>query len=81
MVTLLKWLVGLCVIPFLASCAESDKERLSKLVNEWERKEILFPTHSTFTIQGKDTVDFEFRHAEYKIVTYIDSVGYTDCKL
>jgi len=81
MVTLLKWLVCLCVIPFLASCAESDKERLSKLVNEWERKEILFPTHSTFTIQGKDTVDFEFRHAEYKIVTYIDSVGCTDCKL
>ena len=81
MVTLLKWLVCLCVIPFLASCAESDKERLSKLVNEWERKEILFPTHSTFTIQGKDTVDFEFKDADYKVVTYVDSVGCTSCKL
>ena len=81
MVTLLKWLVCLCVIPFLASCAESDKERLSKLVNEWERKEILFPTHSTFTIQGKDTVDFEFRNADYKVVAYVDSAGCTGCKL
>ena len=81
MVTLLKWLVCLCVIPFLASCAESDKERLSKLVNEWERKEILFPTHSTFTVQGKDTVDFEFKDADYKVVTYVDSAGCTSCKL
>ncbi len=81
MVTLLKWLVCLCVIPFLPSCAESDKERLGKLVNEWERKEILFPTHSTFTIQGKDTVDFEFRNADYKVVAYVDSAGCTGCKL
>ena len=81
MVTLLKWLVCLCVIPFLPSCVESDKERLGKLVNEWERKEILFPTHSTFTIQGKDTVDFEFRNADYKVVAYVDSAGCTGCKL
>ena len=77
----LKWILGLCVCLFIASCEESDKERLSKLVNEWEGKEILFPAHSTFTIQGKDTVDFDFRDAEYKVVTYIDSVGCTDCKL
>jgi hypothetical protein len=50
-------------------------------VNEWEGKEILFPTHSTFTIQGKDTVDFQFQNAEYKVVTYVDSVGCTGCKL
>ena len=37
--------------------------------------------HITFTIQGKDTVDFYFKGAEYKIVTYIDSVGCVGCKL
>lgn len=81
MVQVLKYALGLCVCLCLASCAESDKERLSKLVNEWERKEILFPTHSTFTIQGKDTVDFEFRNADYKVVAYVDSAGCTGCKL
>lgn len=77
----LKWLVGLCVCMLITSCSESEKERLSRLVKEWEGKEILFPAHSTFTIQGKDTVDFDFQDAEYKIVTYIDSIGCTSCKL
>ena len=77
----LKWLVGLCVCMLITSCSESEKERLSRLVQEWEGKEILFPTHSTFTIQGKDTVDFDFKGAAYTIVTYIDSVGCTSCKL
>ena len=51
------------------------------MVREWDGKEISFPSHSVFTIQGKDTVDFSFADAEYKIVTYIDSVGCTSCKL
>ena len=81
MVEVLKYALGLCVCLCLASCAESDKERLSRLVSEWERKEILFPAHSTFTVQGKDTVDFEFKDADYKVVTYVDSAGCTGCKL
>ena len=81
MVEVLKYALGLCVCLCLASCAESDKERLSRLVSEWERKEILFPAHSTFTIQGKDTVEFNFKDADYKIVTYVDSAGCTSCKL
>lgn len=81
MVQSLNWILGLCVCLFFASCEESEKERLSRLVQEWEGKEILFPAHSTFTIQGRDTVDFDFKDATYKIVTYIDSVGCTDCKL
>ena len=81
MVEVLKYALGLCVCLCLASCAESDKERLSRLVSEWERKEILFPAHSTFTIQGKDTVEFNFKDADYKVVTYVDSAGCTGCKL
>ena len=78
---LLKWILGLCVCLLTASCSESDKERLGRLVKEWEGKEILFPAHSTFTIQGKDTVDFNFKDTEYKIVSYVDSSGCTSCKL
>lgn len=81
MVQVLKYALGLCVCLCLASCTESDKERLSRLVSEWERKEILFPAHSIFTIQGKDTVDFDFKDADYKVVAYVDSAGCTGCKL
>ena len=52
-----------------------------RLVNEWNGKEIKFPSRSVFTNQGKDTVDFEFGDADYKVITYIDSVGCTSCKL
>ena len=65
----------------LASCQESPKEVALRLVNEWNGKEIKFPARSVFTIQGKDTVDFEFDKADYKVVTYVDSVGCTSCKL
>ena len=65
----------------LASCQESRKDVMLRLVSEWKEKEVKFPEHSVFTVQGKDTVDFEFRHADYKVVTYIDSVGCTSCKL
>ena len=65
----------------LASCQESREEAVFRLVNEWNGKEIKFPSHSTFTILGKDTLDFSFTDANYKVLTYIDSVGCASCKL
>ena len=65
----------------LASCQESREETMLRLVNEWNGKEIKFPARSVFTIQGKDTVKLEFSNVDYKVVTYIDSVGCTSCKL
>ena len=66
------------------SCVYSCKDRrddITQLVNKWEDKEIVFPAHSIFTVQGRDTVSFSFSDANYKIVSYIDSVGCTGCKL
>ena len=71
----------LCALLFIASCGETDKDRINRLVKEWEGKEIKFPSHSTFTVLGKDTVDFTFSDADYKVLTYIDSVGCASCKL
>ena len=65
----------------LASCQESPKEAMLRLVQEWNGKEIKFPARLVFTVQGKDIVDFDFKDADYKVVTYIDSVGCTSCKL
>lgn len=79
--SMLKWIFGICTALLLASCGETEKDRINRLVKEWEGKEILFPSYSTFTVQGKDTVNFEFRDADFKVLTYIDSVGCTSCKL
>lgn len=63
------------------SCRESEKDKLSRLVKEWDGKEIQFPTRSVFTVQGKDTVDFDFSRSDYKVVMYADSIGCISCKL
>ncbi len=77
----MRYLYLLLVLAIFSSCKESEKANIARLVKEWKGKEILFPAHSVFTIQGKDTVDFSFSGANYKIVTYIDSIGCTSCKL
>lgn len=57
----MKEIYSILVILFLlCSCQDSEKDRIARLVKEWEGKEILFPTYSIFTIQGNDTVDFSF---------------------
>ena len=77
----MRYLYLIWVLVLFSSCKESEKEKIARLVEEWEGKEILFPARSVFTIQGKDTVNFSFVDADYKVVTYIDSVGCTSCKL
>ena len=73
----LKWYFGLSICLIMFSCKETNDRH----IQEWEGKEILFPTQSVFTIQGRDTVNFDFINADYKIVTYVDSVGCMGCKL
>jgi len=64
-----------------SSCQNKTKNHVIQLVREWEGKEIQFPPNSVFTIQGKDTIEYFGDNSSYKIVTYIDSIGCTSCKL
>lgn len=63
------------------SCKNVERNNITQLVQEWENKEIVLPANSTFTVLGKDTVDFSFANADYKIISYVDSIGCTSCKL
>lgn len=63
------------------SCHDLEKDKLSNLVKEWDGKEIEFPSHSVFTVQGKDTINFNPFNSTFKIVTYVDSEGCVSCKL
>ena len=77
----MRTIVGIICIVLFTACSESREEAVYRLVKEWTGKEIKFPERSVFTVQGKDTVDFSFQEADYKVLVYVDSVGCTSCKL
>ena len=74
-------LVVAALISLFASCTGDRAASLASVVSAWEGREIVFPENPVFTIQGRDTVDFPFRDAPYKIVSYVDSMGCMSCKL
>ncbi len=78
---LFRYLLLIIGLSLFVSCHETERERFTRVVNEWIGKEIKFPEYFVFTVQGKDTVDFNYCDAEYKILVYTDSEGCTSCKL
>lgn len=69
------------LIFLLCACKETEKEKIARLVNEWESRELIFPENPIFTILGRDTIAFDTDDCDYRIFTYIDSIGCTSCKL
>lgn len=70
------------ILLFAYSCKKAGTDKIAYLVNEWKDKEIIYPNHTYFTVLGKDTIYAFFTHNnKHSIVTYIDSVGCTSCKL
>ena len=49
----------LFVTCILFSCQKTEQKRILDIVKEWDGKEITFPTHSIFTIQGYDTISYK----------------------
>lgn len=71
----------ICLV-FFSSCIEQSKTDIKKMVEEWSYREIVFPNKPTFTRFAKDTVAGYFeRNCNYKILTYIDSIGCFQCNL
>lgn len=75
-----KYLIIAFILFLLYSCGNQKKEDIVTLLQAWNGKEILLPVNSSFTIQGKDTIDFPMS-GKYKILTYVDSIGCISCKL
>lgn len=65
----------------LMSCSENKKQEVTRIMKEWNGKEILFPQKVKFTFYGNEYVYDTIPRTEYKIVTYIDSLGCASCKL
>lgn len=64
------------------SCNENrEKKEVTRIVAEWQDKEIIFPQDLVFTRYGQDTIEYKIPEQGYKILLYVDSVGCTSCKL
>ncbi len=71
---------GLLALLFISCKENKNREQLATLLKEWEHKEIIFPSHNVFTVQGNDTADFRI-NKQYKVLVYTDSTGCTRCRL
>lgn len=74
-------LLLLLICLFCVSCGKSDEQRVKEVYRKWDGKTILFPSASVFTIMGRDTVPSPPMDTDYKILSYVDSLGCTSCKL
>lgn len=52
---------------------------MSRLVQEWSGKEIVYPSNMQFTSLGQETTDLP--KTRFTIITYVDSTGCISCKL
>lgn len=71
-----------CILVFCCFCCKNSEEHnIAALIEQWNGKEIIFPTASTFSKLGSEVSEKGDRNAEFKILTYVDSIGCTSCKL
>ena len=73
--------LGVC---FLACKKNERREAVAMIVNEWTGKEIRFPDNLPCYVSGLETfseVCDEYFHKEFKILLYVDSAGYSSCRL
>jgi len=59
----------------------SHKEDVKKIIQKWQGKEIIIPSDITFKSLGQDTASYFLLDKPFKIFTYVDSIGCTDCQL
>ncbi|MDD4032077.1 MAG: hypothetical protein PHS48_02400 [Bacteroidales bacterium] len=64
----------------LVSC-NSQKKQITETLSQMMDKEIVFPNALQAKILGRDTIVDVLKKPGYKIVTYADSSGCTDCRL
>ena len=74
-------LIPIFILLFIFSCKESDKERITRLMVQWQGKEVQFPSKMMFTKFASDTVDYQIPESDYKIVVIILPKTWTTCEV
>ena len=65
---------------FMVSC-NPQKKQITEALSQMMNKEIVFPNALQAKILGRDTIVDVLKKPGYKIVTYADSSGCTDCRM
>lgn len=66
----------------LFSCKESKTERIASLIKSWQNRTVFYPPGAELlSFRGDSIYQYTIKHTDYAIVSYIDSVGCTSCKL
>lgn len=66
---------------FIGCKENKQKKEITRIVQEWQNKKVVFPADLVFTKYGKDTLEYELPLSSHKILMYVDSIGCTSCKL
>ena len=75
-------LLSILALVFVCSCQEQRSRReITRLVNAWQGREIVFPDTNVFTRYGEDTVYCRIPNVPYKVLMYADTIGCFSCKL
>lgn len=61
-------------------CSCNGNNTSADAVRQWMGKEIHIPEQMTFILQG-DTIKYNWTNSDYKIITFIDSAGCSECKM
>ena len=62
-------LIIVCYI--FTSCQDKQRQEIARLVQEWQGKEIVFPSHLVFTRYAKDTIWHDWQQADLKVFVYV----------
>lgn len=66
----------------MVSCKQSEREKLTNIVSEWNNKEILFPSDTAFMYHNLSSLQkINMKHNKFTILNYVDSIGCISCKL
>ena len=77
---MLKVVVCVLLLIFLFVCSCSKRKEIVTILNEWQGREVVFPLDVYSYVGTNDTVLFPLQ-SNFRIVTYVDSSGCTNCKL
>lgn len=74
-------LLYFCFIIFIVLACRDSKKDIAQQIAQWDGKTIVFPdaiVYSKFGLQIDENCN---RDVQFKILTYVDSIGCTSCKL